>query len=54
MDQMVNFMVTHFLDDEENIITQMQINMYIINLLQAQKKWGGSVAGRMTINQNWL
>jgi hypothetical protein len=54
MDQMVNRMVTHFLDDEDDIITQMQINTYIINLLQAQKKWGGSVAGRMTINRNRL
>jgi hypothetical protein len=52
VDEMVNQLVAKFVDNEDNVIIAMQINTYIIDLLQAQKKWGGSVEGRMTINQN--
>ena len=50
MDQMV----THFMNDNDNLMLAMQINAYIINLLQSQKQWGGSVSGRITIDRRRL
>ena len=47
-------LVLQFMEDDDEIIMALQINTYIIHLIQSQKKRGGSVEGRMTINRNRL
>jgi hypothetical protein len=45
--------IVHFIEDDNDMIMALQINTYIIHLAR-QKKWGGSVSGRMVINRGRL
>ena len=47
-------LVLHFMEDEDDEIIGLLINTYLLNILQGQKKWGGSIEGRMTIDRNRL
>ena len=44
----------HYFNDDDDLIIAAQTNAYLIHFLSSQKKWGGSTAGRITINRNQL
>jgi MoaA/NifB/PqqE/SkfB family radical SAM enzyme len=45
-------LIIQYVNDDCNILTAMQTNTYLMNMLLNQKKWDGLTFGRITIDRN--